>query len=264
MTDFLQVIAAYKQKEIAELIPLMPQMQSEMNLLKRMPKNMQQALSQPGLSIIGEIKRASPSKGDLADIPDPIALQDIYVNAGVSALSVLTEDKYFKGSLQDLTEVVEAVEDKNIPVLRKDFIYHEAQIIQSYLAGADVILLIVASVQEDLARLLAFATDLGLHVIVEVHDKCELDLALEAGAKIIGVNNRNLKTLTTDLRTSEELISLIPNNVVKISESGIRTAEECQKLSQLGYDAILVGESLVKSSDPARLIQQMRGEHHGS
>lgn len=216
------------------------------------------ALKVAGLSIIGEIKRRSPSRGTLAHIQDPAKLAHIYSKAGVSAISVLTDEKYFGGSKQDLIDVAKSFSVPHPPpILRKDFILNPYQIAESKKIGAHAILLIVSLLQEKLQTYLEIATRIGLDVLVEVHSEEELEIAIAAEAQIIGVNNRNLKTFELDLNVAKELSKKIPPNVLKIAESGILTLEGAKEMHECGYDGILVGEMLVTSKDPEKLIAQL-------
>ena len=205
-------------------------------------------LRAPGLSVIAEVKRSSPSKGALADIADPAALAREYAAGGASAISVLTERRRFSGTLADLVDVRAAVPT---PILRKDFIVTDYQLWEARAAGADLALLIVAALaDEDLARLHALAIELGLTPLVEVHTEDETRRALELGAELIGVNNRNLQTLEVDLAQFEKLSGMIPGDRVKVAESGIATVADVERVAAAGADVILVGEALVKHGDP--------------
>ncbi len=204
------------------------------------------------LAVIAEVKRASPSKGALADIPDPAALAVEYAAGGASAISVLTERRRFGGSLADLEAVRAAVPT---PLLRKDFIVTDYQLWEARAAGADLALLIVASLSDqELADLMATATMLGLTALVEVHTAEETRRATAAGASLIGVNNRNLQTLEVDLAQFEKLVGLIPDDVVKVAESGILSVADVRRVSDAGADVVLVGEALVKHGDPHRAV----------
>lgn len=213
------------------------------------------------LEVISEMKRASPSKGMIAGNTNPVVQAKAYEQAGAACISVLTDSTYFKGSFDDLAAVAEAVD---IPLLCKDFIIHEVQIDRAKLAGASVILLIVAALDETtLHRLHRYATDLGLEVLVEVHDAKELDCALAINAKLIGVNNRDLKTFTVDLARTEEVAKHFPfnENHVFISESGIMDAEDAKRAAAAGASAVLVGESLMRSAsveDSLRSLQVLK------
>lgn len=206
-----------------------------------------------GLSLIAEVKRASPSRGPLAAIPDPASLASAYAEAGATAISVLTEQRRFNGSLGDLDAVRAAV---SIPVLRKDFMVTDYQLWEARAHGADIILLIVASLTDDeLARMHGLARQLGMTALVEVHDEGETQRAVDAGATVIGVNARNLKTLEVHPDTFSRLAPLIPPGVVKVAESGVSGAADAAMYAAQGADAVLVGEALVRGSDPANAVR---------
>jgi indole-3-glycerol phosphate synthase len=210
----------------------------------------------PGLSVIAEVKRRSPSKGDLADIADPAALARSYAAGGADAISVLTEARRFNGSLDDLRAVRAAVDT---PLLRKDFIVTGYQLLEARAAGADLALLIVAALDDPtLARLHDEARALGLTVLVEVHDEAEIDRALAIGAELVGINARNLKTLEVDLDTFGRLVKRLPDDVVKVAESGIGGPDDAARHAAEGADVVLVGEALVKDGDPASAVAAMR------
>lgn len=203
------------------------------------------ALRSPGVNIIAEIKRASPSKGDLNVDLDVAEAAGNYELAGAKVISVLTEEDRFKGSLDDL---VVARQASSLPVLQKDFVFDEFQIYQAAALGADAILLIVAMLNdEDLAKLSRTARDLGLDTLVEVHNADEMARALHLGADLIGINNRNLHTFQVSLDVSRELISAAPAGSVVISESGLKTADELAELKALGFSGFLIGETLMRS-----------------
>jgi indole-3-glycerol phosphate synthase len=207
------------------------------------------------INIIAEIKRASPSKGVINDALDVADIARIYERGGAAAISVLTEEDHFHGSLDDLRAVCNTVE---IPVLQKDFFFDEFQIFESAAAGADAILLIVAALPPTrLLELQKVANDLGMDAIVEVHDTDELEIAFDIGAKIIGVNNRNLKNFDVSLDVSRELIIQAPKDVVMISESGISNGEQIADLRELGYAGFLIGETLMRSGDPEAKLRDL-------
>ena len=213
------------------------------------------------VKIISEVKRSSPSKGALADIPDPAALASMYEAGGASVVSVLTEQRRFHGSLADLDAVRAAVD---IPVLRKDFIVTPYQIHEARAHGADLVLLIVAALEQSaLVSLLERTRSLGMEALVETHSRLEALRALEAGASIIGVNARNLKTLEVNRSTVEQVIDVIPQNVVAVAESGVAKAHDVFEYAKWGADAVLVGEALVTSGDTRSSIQDMvsAGQH---
>ncbi len=209
----------------------------------------------PGLSVIAEVKRRSPSKGDLALGLDPATQAELYSAGGAAAVSVLTEPGFFGGSNDDLVAVREACP---LPVLRKDFTVSAAQVWEARAIGADAVLLIVAALTDDeLLRFLGEAADAGLAALVEVHTGAEAERALAAGATLIGVNNRDLATFTVDLGTAERVAPLL-DGVVRVAESGIGDPQDAARMARAGYDAVLVGESLVRSEDPAGLIGRLR------
>jgi len=213
--------------------------------------------SRSRVNVIAEYKRASPSKGSLNDTADPSETAQVYERSGAAAISVLTEEDHFLGSLANLEAVRSAV---SIPVLRKDFIFDEYQIVESAASGADAVLLIVSMLtQNELTRLLACANEHLLDVIVEVHDERELHIAVSSGAPIIGVNNRDLKSFEVSLDVSRELIKHAPAGAVMISESGLRSAAEIRELHQLGYSAFLIGETLMKSGNLGEELRSLIG-----
>jgi indole-3-glycerol phosphate synthase len=206
-------------------------------------------------NVIAECKRRSPSRGVLRKDYDPAAIASGYDQAGAAAISVLTEPTFFDGSPEHLVAVRQATA---LPILRKDFIIDRYQILESRAAGADAILLIVAAVTpEGLKSLHRTATDAGLDVLVEVHELFELPVALDAGASIIGVNNRNLRTLVVDTAISRDIIDLIPEDVVAVAESGLRTVKDLQFLQASGYDAFLIGERFMTTDDPGAALKDL-------
>jgi indole-3-glycerol phosphate synthase len=221
------------------------------------PRDPMPHLRGAGSSVIAEVKRRSPSKGDLATIADPAALAREYAAGGAAAISVLTEQRRFGGSLDDLRAVRAAVDT---PLLRKDFIVEPYQLVEARAAGADLALLIVAALDDDLLRrLYDEAGELGLTVLVEVHDEAETERAVALGAELIGVNARNLKTLAVDDQTFARLAPLIPHDRVKVAESGISGPEDVRRLVGEGARAVLVGEALVKDGDPQGAVRAMTG-----
>ena len=213
------------------------------------------ALSVAGTRLIAEVKRSSPSKGVLAEISDPAQLAIRYQNGGADVISVLTEQRRFNGQISDLLAVRNAIK---IPVLRKDFIVTEFQVYESRLIGSDLILLIVAGLSDSqLNDYYQLATELGMDVLVEVHDEDEAAKAIEINAQIIGVNSRNLKTLEVSDSNFELIFPHLPANVIKVAESGISTREQVAAVERLGANAILVGETLVKSLNPESAIKEL-------
>lgn len=213
------------------------------------------ALAKAGTGLIAEIKRASPSKGELSQINDPVALAKSYETGGAEIISVLTEERRFNGKISDLISVRDAIK---IPVLRKDFILTEYQVYESRLLGADLILLIVAALSPiQLRDFYQLSMELGMDVLVEVHDEDEAQRAIDLKAEIIGVNSRNLKSLEVSDLNFEKIFPRLPKDVIKVAESGIATRAQVEFVESLGADAILVGESLVKSGDPQRSIKEL-------
>lgn len=216
------------------------------------------SLTAAGTRIIAECKRRSPSKGVLRADYDPVAIATDYAAAGAAAISVLTEGAFFDGALDHLAAVRAAVD---VPVLRKDFLSDEYQLIEARAAGADAILLIVAGLDdEQLTSLLVRAAAEGLAALVEVHSREELERAVGAGATIIGVNSRNLKTLDVSLETHEALILGIPTGVVAVAESGLRTADDLRRLAAAGYDAFLIGERFMAAESPGAALRTLLQE----
>lgn len=221
------------------------------------PRDPMPVLRSPGSSVIAEVKRRSPSKGALADITDPAALAAEYAAGGAAAISVLTEERRFGGSLADLRAVRARVDT---PLLRKDFVVTAYQLVEARAAGADLVLLIVAALEGDLLdRLHDTARELGLTVLVEVHDESETERAVALGAELIGVNARNLKTLEVDADTFGRLAPLVPDDRVLVAESGISGPPDVQRFVAEGARAVLVGEALVTDGDPRRAVAEMTG-----
>ena len=221
------------------------------------PRDFARALTpEPGgIRLLAEVKKASPSRGVLAEHFDPLALAEVYAGSGAAALSVLTDEKYFQGSLEFLTAIRGRVE---VPILRKDFTLDEYQLWEARAAGADAVLLIVAILDAGALRdLLQAASGLGLAALVEAHTASEIDVALAAGAGIVGINNRNLKTFETRIETSLELLPMIPAGRVAVSESGFSTAAEVRAVMAAGAHAVLVGEALVRAPDVAAKVREL-------
>ena len=213
------------------------------------------ALRKSGVAVIAEVKRSSPSKGVLADIPDPAELAGEYAAGGARCISVLTEGRWFGGSLEDLAAVRAAV---SVPVLRKDFVVSSYQIHEARAHGADLVLLIVAALEQNvLTGLLERIESLGMTALVEVHNEEEADRALDAGAQVIGVNARDLRTLEVDRSVFERIAPGLPNNVVKIAESGVRGPHDLIRYASAGADAVLVGEGLVTKKSPRDAVAEL-------
>ncbi|MGE5329353.1 MAG: indole-3-glycerol phosphate synthase TrpC [Deltaproteobacteria bacterium] len=208
-----------------------------------------------GLAVIAEIKPASPSKGIIMESVDPPLMGKEYFEGGADMISVLTEEHYFKGSINNLIKVRQRIP---LPILRKDFIIDLRQIYQSRMAGADAILLIVSILSDDELKTFQIVSKiLGMACIIEVHDEEELKRALETNAEIIGINNRNLKTFEVKLDTTERLIGMIPKSRIVVSESGIKTRSDMEYLKGLGVDAVLVGEVLMKADSPKEKLKEL-------
>lgn len=212
--------------------------------------------SRENLCVIAEIKRKSPSKGVLRANLDAAHIASLYELGGASCLSVLTDEHFFGGSVEDL-QIARAI--TSLPVIRKDFTVSEFDVVDARLMGADCVLLIAAALSDnELTRFHDLAVQIGLEVLVETHDEIELERALNVGATIVGVNQRDLITFEVDHARAERMASLIPPTVVRVAESGVRNATDARRLRDAGYDAVLVGESIVTSSDPAAAVRELK------
>lgn len=220
-------------------------------------RNFIAALNGSDCAIIAEVKCASPSRGRLVENFDPLKIAAAYEQNGAAAISVLTDEKYFLGSKEYLTRIKKEVE---LPLLRKDFIIDPYQIYESRVIGADAVLLIVRCLGAKLGDFIGLAGQLGLAALTEVHTGPELDIALAAGADIIGINNRNLDTFVTDINTCKELARSIPAGIVTVAESGIRNRDDIENIMQSGIRAFLIGEALVTSDDIGRKLKEFQGE----
>ena len=218
--------------------------------------SMSAALSRQGsTNIVAEIKHRSPSKGVIREEFDPVAIASSYEKAGAAALSVLTEEDFFGGSLAHLRAVRERV---GLPLLRKDFHFDEYQLHEALAAGADAVLLIVAILEDELLTdLITLAYELKLDALVEVHNAAEMERAVESGARLIGVNNRDLRTFDVDLKTSVDLASVAPRDAILVSESGIHNGQDINRLKRAGYNAFLVGEHFMRAADPGDALKQL-------
>jgi indole-3-glycerol phosphate synthase len=238
------------QKRIVPVAQLRDQLHSAPKL-----RGAYAALSREPMRLIAEVKRSSPSKGDLAAITDPVTLAKSYQEGGADVISVLTEERRFKGSISDLISIRAAID---IPVLRKDFIVTEFQVYESRVLGADLMLLIVAGLSKSqLTDFYQLATELGMDVLVEVHNLEEAEIATDIGSKIIGVNSRNLKTLEVDEKNFGLILPQLPDSVVKVAESGISQRSQVEYVQSLGANAVLVGETLVKAGNPVHTINDL-------
>jgi indole-3-glycerol phosphate synthase len=253
--DKLAEINASKAAEWQRLVPHAAELRKQA-LLRNDFRPFRAALQLGGdVAVIAEVKKASPSAGIIVEDFNPLSQAREYERGGAHALSVLTDEKYFHGHLTYLKKIREQVE---LPLLRKDFIVHELQVYESVVAGADAILLIVAGLDDPtLHALYDCAKTCQLDVLVEVHDLREMDRALEIGADMIGINNRNLKTFEVDLATTEELAEEIPNDTVGISESGIKTADDVRRVRACGIHAVLVGETLMRAKNVPEKLREL-------
>lgn len=243
VTDELQVSLACLEKEAANASPV---------------RDFYQALAKPGLSIIAEVKKASPSKGVISANFDPLDTALQYQAGGAAAVSVLTEKHFFQGDDLYLRQIRQAVQ---LPVLRKDFIISPRQVVEARAIGADAILLIAAILEDRLMReLYQLAADYGMNCLFEAHDQQEVARAVDCGARIIGINNRDLKTFAIDLSLFSKLQPLIPPGTLAVAESGIHTPADAQKMRLAGADAILVGESLMRAADIPQSLRDLAGE----
>lgn len=255
MKDKLREIIASKEAEWQALLPHATALRKQALSRNDFRPFRPGLYREPGLGLIAEVKKASPSVGVIAADFDPITQAREYERAGAHALSVLTDEKYFQGHLSYLDDIRGQV---GLPILRKDFIVHELQIYQSVVAGADAILLIVAALEvEQLKKLYEIARGCQLDVLVEVHDMADMDQALDLGADMIGINNRNLNTFEVALETTAELAEEIPSDCVAISESGIKTADDVRYVRAQGINAILVGETLMRAKSVPDKVREL-------
>jgi len=254
MSDKLAEIIATKHLEVEALLPRAGHLRAAA-LQRNDFRGFRAALDRGAnrLAVIAEVKKASPSVGLIDPNFDPIRQAQRYIDGGASCLSILTDEKYFQGSLGYLSKISEF---SPVPLLRKDFTVHEIQIHEAVIAGADAILLIVAALDDELMRrLYDEAKSFQLDVLVEVHNLAEMDRALELGADLIGINNRNLKTFEVDMGTTEALSDEVPDDVILVSESGIKTHDDALRALKAGANAVLIGETLMRADDPSREIE---------
>ena len=259
-SGILAEIVQHKQQQVADLRALAVTLEQEARERKSPPRGFAQALRASQPAIIAEIKKASPSRGVMQPDFHPAFLGHAYEQGGAACLSVLTDKQYFQGSLRDLEAARAAVA---IPVLRKDFVIDRVQIFEAAAHGADAILLIAAILDnEELGGFRELAASLGMDALVEVHNQHELQKAIDSGAEMIGVNNRDLETFEVSLDTSLRLSYLLPTNTIRVSESGIHTRADLDVLRGAGFEAFLVGESLMRSSDPVLALRALLGKSH--
>jgi indole-3-glycerol phosphate synthase len=254
---FLDRIVTEKLDEVKQRQKAMPLAELKAVIKKKpLPMDMVSALSRDSLCLIAEVKRASPSRGVLRSDIDPVKLAETYARCGAAAISVLTESRYFRGSLEDLEAIRHEL--PNFPLLRKDFILKPYQLFESRAWGADAVLLIVSILDDiELEELLSLSHDLGMQCLVEVHNENELERALKQNARIIAINNRDLDSMTVDLDVTRRLRPLIPSDRIVVSESGIKGRQDVQKLKQWGVNAMLVGEALVTTNDVEAKIKEL-------
>jgi indole-3-glycerol phosphate synthase len=256
----LDEIIAYKKKELAETKRRVPVSELRAKAADAGPaRGFEKALSEGNeIRLIAEVKKASPSKGVIREDFAPVDIAKTYTRSGAHCLSVLTEKKYFQGKLEYLDDIRKAVA---LPLLRKDFIIEEYQIVEARTAGADAVLLIAACLErQQIEDFIGVAEEIGLDVLVEAHTYKELDRALLAGAALVGINNRDLQSFSVSIQTTLDLLKDIPDDRVVVSESGIKTREDVLRLQQAGVDAILVGESLMREKDIGKKVRELLGK----
>lgn len=265
MPNRLDEIIAHKHHEVEQLKAMLAQNpQHPVNQVmqgkgaRHPAKSFKNALKQPQLAVISEIKRKSPSEGEFDKIADPVQLAKAYIAGGCNAISVLTDQRFFGGHLDDLIQIAQVIKDHPVPILRKEFIIDEVQIAEAVVVGADAILLIIAATGNKTKELLEVARRYEIDALVEINNQPELDIALNCGADIIGVNNRDLKTFTVNTERAFELISVMPKYITTVAASGILDPTIAQRFRQAGYDAVLIGEALVKSQNPAEFIRKCK------
>jgi indole-3-glycerol phosphate synthase len=252
----LDQIIAHKRDELAALKVERPLEEVRAEAARaEPPRAFEAALRRDGISLVAEVKRASPSKGLLRPDLDPAALAREYESSGASAISVLTDERFFQGSLADLREVRHGV---RLPVLRKDFLLEPYQVFEARAAGADAVLLIAAVLgRDELQELLELAHENGMAALVEVHDEKDLESALSARPRIVGVNNRDLRTFEVDLATTERLRPMVPQDLVLIAESGIHARADVERMAAAGVNGVLVGESLLRAADVGARLREL-------
>jgi len=256
--EMLDKIIETKKEEVAQLKKETTEAQLKKEIAGFAPcRDFKKALTSSDCNIIAEVKCASPSRGRLVTDFDPLRIARIYEQNGAAAISMLTDEKYFSGHKDYLTQIRQIVQ---LPILRKDFIVDPLQIYETRAIGADAVLLIVRVLGEKLADFISLSREVGLSQLVEVHSQEELDYALAAGAEIIGINNRDLETFITDIETSVRLKTRIPENNLVVAESGIRGRKDIESLMQAGMHSFLIGEHLVTASDISKKLREFRGE----
>ncbi len=257
--DILKKIVEVKSREVDRLKDEVPVADLEARLQDQSePLDFADALSGTRVKVIAEIKKASPSRGVLRENLDVEWLANLYVENGAAAISVLTNTDHFHGSLDDMQAAGTIAHRNDVPVLRKEFVYDPYQVIEARAHGADAILLIASMLRPDqLMRLKSQAEELGMQCLVEVHDEDEVAVAIEAEAKIIGINNRDLRTFHTTLETTFELAEMVPSECILVSESGLRTPEDIGRVRDAGASAVLIGDALVTAPDPGEKLREL-------
>jgi indole-3-glycerol phosphate synthase len=255
----LDEIVSHKQLELAAAKEKTPLEEIRKRAAKMAPPlNLAAALRGKSIGIIAEVKKASPSRGLIRPDFDPVKIARAYAAGKAAAISVLTESRYFQGSPDYLLQINKALGVKRPPLLRKDFIFDPYQVYEARAYGADALLLITAILSAPhLHELLSLSRRLGMECLVEVHDEAELDIALQSGAKIIGINNRDLRTFKTDINVTARLKPLIPADKIVVSESGIQTREDIEAMKKLGVNAVLIGEALMSAPDIKRKLREL-------
>jgi indole-3-glycerol phosphate synthase len=259
MAEILTEIVDVKRREVERLKVEVPLGDLESRIESQVPAlNLSGALMGDGVRVIGETKRTSPVKGVLREDFDPVALAQAYADNGAAAISVLTNVDHFHGSIDDMVAVRARMYDRGVPVLRKDFVFDPYQVHESRAHGADAILLIVSILSAaELQELIALSQSYWMQCLVEVHDEVELETAVDAGAEIVGINNRNLRTFETSLAVTERLAPLVPNGRIVVSESGVSKRADVERVGRAGAHAVLVGEALVSSDDPGAKMREL-------
>lgn len=261
----LDEILAHKVTELAAARRLVPMaMVAQAARIATAPLDVLEALNKETVALIAEVKHASPSRGVLIEPFEPLALAKTYAANGASMISVLTDTRYFKGHIDHLRAIRRARNTVPVPLLRKEFIIDTYQVYEARAAGADALLLIVAALEDDQMRdLFDLTHELGMTALVEVHNEAEMERALQLGARLIGVNNRDLKTFHVDLETVGRLAKMVPDDVLLVAESGLKTPLDVHKMGQLGAHAVLIGEGLVTASDIAGTVRAFSSQVRG-
>jgi indole-3-glycerol phosphate synthase len=260
---YLDKIVQRRREDLSDRMFLVPLAEVKARALDLPPTlDFEAALRRPGIQVVAEFKKASPSKGEIAPDADPADVAKSYLKGGAAAISVLTEEPHFHGSLDYLGVIKDALGDETPPLLRKDFILEDYQVFESRAHRADALLLIVALLSDgQLQDLLGRVGELGLSALVEIHNEEEAESATVSGAQVVGINNRDLHTFETDLETTATVRPHVPEGAIVVSESGIKTPEDVARLADWGVDAFLIGEALMTAADPGALLQEFLSSH---